>query len=72
MKFSSEFKSQRSEFVKGGITVKRVGTLLCFFALCLFLAHGVAAQGQTTGTISGSVVDPDGKAVVGPLSRSPT
>ena len=45
--------------------MKRVGTLLCFFALCLFLAHGVAAQGQTTGTISGSVVDPDGKAVVG-------
>jgi len=45
--------------------VKRVGTLLCFFALCLFLAHGVGAQGQSTGTISGSVIDPDGKAVVG-------
>lgn len=65
MKFSSEFKSQRRGFLKGGNTVKRVGTLLCFFALCLFLAHGVAAQGQTTGTINGSVVDPDGKAVVG-------
>jgi len=65
MKFSGEIKSQRCELVKGGNTVKRVGTLLCFFALCLFLAHGVAAQGQTTGTISGSVIDPDGKAVVG-------
>src|SRR5579862_1378157 len=50
---------------KGGNTVKRVGTLLCFVALCLFLAHGVAAQGLTTGNISGQVLDPDGKAVVG-------
>ncbi len=65
MKISGEIKSQRCESVKGGNTVKRVGRLLCFFALCLFLAHGVAAQGQTTGTISGSVIDADGKAVVG-------
>jgi hypothetical protein len=45
--------------------VKRVGTLLCFVALCLFLAHSVAAQGLSTGTLSGVVLDPDGKAVVG-------
>jgi hypothetical protein len=31
----------------------------------MFLAHGVIAQGQPTGNIGGTVVDPDNKAVAG-------
>jgi hypothetical protein len=45
--------------------VKRVGILLCLVACCMLLAHGVFAQGQPTGNIGGTVVDPDGKVVVG-------
>lgn len=45
--------------------MKRVGILLCLAACCMFLAHGVLAQGQPTGNIGGTVTDPDGKVVVG-------
>ena len=45
--------------------MKRVGILLCLAACCMFLAHGVIAQGQPSGNIGGTVVDPDNKAVAG-------
>ena len=52
--------------------MKRVGILLCLAACCMFLAHGVLAQGQPTGNIGGTVADPDNKAVAGATVTSPT
>jgi len=44
--------------------VKRVVSLLCLFALCLFMGFSAMAQSEN-GSIIGTVLDPDGKAVVG-------
>src|ERR1700678_1877861 len=53
----------RAKF-KGGTPVKRVVSLLCLAALCLFMGFSAMAQSEN-GTIIGTVLDPDGKAVVG-------
>jgi len=44
--------------------VKRVVSLLCLAALCLFMGFSAMAQSEN-GSIIGTVLDPDGKAVVG-------
>jgi hypothetical protein len=44
--------------------VKRVVSLLCLAALCLFMGFSAIAQTEN-GAIIGTVLDPDGKAVVG-------
>ncbi|HEY4837882.1 MAG TPA: carboxypeptidase-like regulatory domain-containing protein, partial [Candidatus Acidoferrales bacterium] len=44
--------------------MKRVVSLLCLFALCLFMGFSAMAQSEN-GSIIGTVLDPDGKAVVG-------
>ena len=44
--------------------MKRVVTFLCLAALCLFMGFSTMAQ-TTTGNLVGTVLDPDGKAVVG-------
>src|SRR5580698_8339194 len=49
---------------KGGTPVKRVVSLLCLAALCLFMGFSAMAQSEN-GAIIGTVLDPDGKAVVG-------
>jgi hypothetical protein len=49
---------------KGGTQVKRVVNLLCLIALCLLMGFGTMAQ-TVTGSLIGTVVDADGKAIVG-------
>jgi hypothetical protein len=49
---------------QGGTPVKRILSVLCLVALCAFMGINTMAQ-STTGNLIGSVVDPDGKAVVG-------
>jgi Carboxypeptidase regulatory-like domain len=44
--------------------VKRVVSLLCLAALCLFMGFSAMAQSEN-GTLIGTVLDSDGKAVVG-------
>ncbi len=44
--------------------MKRILTVLCLVALCAFMGINTMAQ-STTGNLIGTVVDPDGKAVVG-------
>jgi len=44
--------------------VKRVVSMLCLAALCLFMGFGTMAQSEN-GTLIGTVLDADGKAVVG-------
>nr|HEV7954385.1 carboxypeptidase-like regulatory domain-containing protein [Candidatus Acidoferrales bacterium] len=50
--------------LKGGTPVKRVVSLLCLAALCLFMGFSAMAQSEN-GSIIGTVLDPDGKAVIG-------
>jgi len=50
--------------LKGGTPVKRVVTLLCSAALCLFMGFNAMAQSEN-GALIGTVLDADGKAVVG-------
>src|SRR5579864_2725559 len=50
--------------LKGGTPVKRVVSLLCLAVLCLFMGFSAMAQSEN-GAIIGTVLDPDGKAVVG-------
>ena len=45
--------------------MKRVGILLCLAACFVLMAHSAFAQGLPTGSLGGTVLDPDGKAVVG-------
>ncbi len=45
--------------------MKRVVTLLCFAALCLFMGFSTMAQSLVGGNLIGTVLDADGKAVVG-------
>ena len=44
--------------------MKRIVSLLCLVALCAFMGINTMAQ-STTGNLIGTVLDPDGKAVVG-------
>ena len=44
--------------------MKRVVTMLCLAALCLFMGFSAMAQSEN-GTLIGTVLDSDGKAVVG-------
>ncbi len=44
--------------------MKRIVSLLCLVALCAFMGFSTMAQ-STTGSLIGTVLDPDGKAVVG-------
>jgi hypothetical protein len=50
--------------LQGGTPVKRVVTLLCLTALCLFMGFSTMAQSDA-GALIGTVLDADGKAVVG-------
>src|ERR1019366_5609571 len=50
--------------LKGGTPVKRVVSMLCLAARCLFMGFSAMAQSEN-GSIIGTVLDPDGKAVVG-------
>jgi hypothetical protein len=50
--------------LKGGTPVKRVVSMLCLAALCLFMGFSAMAQSEN-GTLIGTVLDADGKAVVG-------
>src|SRR5277367_3421999 len=56
--------SSISAKLKGGTPVKRVVSLLCLAALCLFMGFSAMAQSEN-GTLIGTVLDSDGKAVVG-------
>src|SRR5579863_3754121 len=56
--------SKISAKLKGGTPVKRVVSLLCLAALCLFMGFSAMAQSEN-GAIIGAVLDADGKAVVG-------
>ena len=44
--------------------MKRIVFVLCLVALCAFMGFNTMAQ-STTGNLIGTVLDPDGKAVVG-------
>src|ERR1019366_1483377 len=50
--------------LKGGTPVKRVVSMLCLAARCLFMGFSAMAQSEN-GSLIGTVLDPDGKAVVG-------
>jgi hypothetical protein len=50
--------------LKGGTPLKRVISLFCLAALCLFMGFSTMAQSDA-GTLLGTVLDADGKAVVG-------
>src|SRR5258708_7900718 len=52
------------EVLKGGTLVKRIVSMLCLAALCLFMGLNAYAQSEN-GTLIGTVLDNDGKAVVG-------
>src|SRR5579863_5364541 len=49
---------------KGGIPVKRFVTVFCLVAVMAFMGLNAMAQ-STTGNLIGTVLDPEGKAVVG-------
>jgi hypothetical protein len=61
----SNFKNDFCQLLKGGTTVKRVVTILCLAAFCMVFAGAALAQNITSGSMTGAVTDPDGKAVVG-------